>query len=306
MYNYRRIILFLNIIRLDNKTILNIIKNGLLDKFIDLKMKNINRLYFLKSNDKQLIKDNIDNINLDYEIHKLSLLNINFCTIIDRNYPSRLKQIYDAPSILYYKGKEIEKYENNIAIVGTRKPTDYGLWATKNIVSQLKEYDINTVSGMAIGIDACCHKTSLDCNIPTVGVLASSLEIKYPKRNLEIYDRMKNEILVSEFPLNTRPLKRNFVFRNRIISGLSLGVLVVEAYEKSGSLITANYAIEQNREVFAIPGNINNEYSKGCNKLIKKGAKIIEDAKDIIEELKYIKEIQKITNIREDDYNIEY
>ncbi|EHR33931.1 DNA-processing protein DprA [Helcococcus kunzii] len=294
MYNHRRIILFLNIAGINNLRIINFISEGLLDYFLHLRKNSINRLFFLTNYEKDLLYDKFDSINIDEEMRKMYQLSIKFSTILDKNYPERLKKIYNAPAILYYKGEGFDEINQCLAIVGTRKPTNYGKWCTNKIVTELARYKISTVSGMALGIDAQVHTSSIESKIHTIGVLASSLEIEYPKTNKYIYNLMKNNLLISEFPLGTNPIKRNFVFRNRIISGISLGVLVIEAAEESGSLITANYAIEQNRDVFAIPGNINSIYSEGCNRLIKKGAKIIQNANDIIEEFSFLEEVNTL------------
>ena len=195
---------------------------------------------------------------------------------------------------MYYKGNDIESLENCISVVGTRKPSEYGLYATKKILEGFRNYNVSIVSGMALGIDFQAHKTALDNGISTVGVLASSLEIIYPKTNLNLYNKMTNSLLISEFPLGTQPIKRNFIFRNRIISGLSYATIVIEAMDKSGSLVTSKYAIEQNRDVFAVPGNINSLNSLGTNELLKRGAKPITEASDLLQELDFIKEKSKI------------
>lgn len=296
MYNHRRIILFLNIIGINNLRIINFISEGLLDYFLHLSKNGINRLFFLTDLEKKYIIEKYDQINIDEEINKLYELSIKYSTIIDENYPLKLKKIYNAPAIIYYKGKGFDDIDQCLAIVGTRKPTSYGKWCTNKIIQELSKFRISTVSGMALGIDAQVHLNSIESNIHTIGVLASSLEIEYPKTNKYIYDLMENNLLISEFPLGTNPIKRNFVFRNRIISGLSLGVLVIEAASESGSLITAKFALEQNRDVFAIPGNINSVYSQGCNELIKKGAKIIQNASDLIEEFSFLEEVYSIIN----------
>lgn len=290
MYNYRRIILFLNNIGINNLRILNFISEGLLDYFFDLNSKNIDRLFFLTENEKLILKEKIDKTNIDNIIHEMSKINVKYSTIIDNNYPKILKEIYNAPVILYYRGKGFDRLDKCLAIVGTRKPTTYGLWATENIISNLSRYNLSIVSGMALGIDAKAHRVAIENNLHTIGVLASSLDIYYPKTNAYLYKMMEDNLLISEFPLNTNPIKRNFVFRNRIISGLSFGTLVIEAASESGSLITAKYALEQNREIFAIPGKINEVYSQGCNDLINKGAKLVQSIEDILEEVRFLEE----------------
>ena len=302
MNTYNDVILFLNILKINNLRIRNFISEGLLNIFLDIKAENIDKLLFLTDNEKENIKYNFNKFNLEDYKYKLEITGIKYITILDKNYPEKLKNIYDAPAVIYFKGKRDINFNNCLAIVGTRKPTEYGIWATKKIIKDLSGYDICIVSGMATGIDEIAHNAAIENNIPTVGVLASSLEIRYPKSNNYLYDKMENELLISEFPLFTNPQKQNFVFRNRIISGISFGTLVIQAAEKSGSLITAKYAIEQNRDLFAVPGNINNVYSQGCNNFIKLGAKIVQSGKDIIEDIPFIKERNRI-NLVNNNYD---
>lgn len=310
MRNIREVLLFLNIIKFSNKKTLLLLEKGLLDNLINLKKNKLIQLDFLTNKECELIVSEFSKFNIEEELNKLHKFNIKYTTIIDKNYPERLKNIFNPPSILYYKGRNLDILTNPLAIVGTRKATSYGIWAVKKIVSEFNKYDIQIVSGMATGIDFYAHNEAINNNIPTVGILASSLEYEYPKSNHHLYQKMKNELLISEFPLNTPPLKLNFVLRNRIISGISFGTLVIEAAQKSGSLITANYAIEQGRETYTIPGNINQIYSMGCNDLLKKGAKLVESASDIIEELPFINEVDKISiyskkfNLSEDEIKV--
>lgn len=292
--NIRDIILFLNICRISNLKIINLISEGFIEKFLDLNKLNVSKFSFLSDKERRIIIDKIDNLDISKEKNKLYKLNIKYVTILDDNYPKRLKNIFNPPAIIYFKGNYLDNFSNILAIVGTRKPSNYGLWVTNEIIKQLSKYNISIVSGMALGIDRKVHESSIAYNIPTIGVLASSADIIYPIRNKDLYYEMKNQLLISEFPLNTNPIKRNFVSRNRIISGLAFGTLVIEAQDRSGSLITANYALEQSRELYAIPGNINNINSHGTNMLIKKGAKLVSSAEDIIEEIGFISEVNKI------------
>ncbi|MDU6791802.1 MAG: DNA-processing protein DprA, partial [Anaerococcus sp.] len=201
------------------------------------------------------------------------------CTIFDKNYPINLSFIDDRPALFYYKGKIEKEDKNAIAFVGARKCTDYGKWSCKKIVEGFKDTNIRTVSGLAYGIDAISHKVSLENNIKTIGVIGSGLDIIYPKANKYLYEKIQEKgVIISEFPLETPPNSYNFPRRNRIISGLSKGVCVIEAKEKSGTMITTNFALDQGREVFCLPGNINSIYSKGCNKLIQEGSKLVMDA----------------------------
>jgi DNA processing protein len=209
-------------------------------------------------------------------------------SIEDKNYPKLLKKIKDAPKVLYYLG-EIKNKENCFAIVGTRRCSNYGKEIAYQIASDLAEAGLTIVSGFAPGIDTMAHKAAIEKGKRTIAILGTGLDEKsiYPKSNLKLIDKILEYggALISEFPPGTPGAKYTFPQRNRIISGLSLGVLVVEARMKSGALITASYAKEQGRKVFAIPGSIFSQTSKGCHLLIKNGAKLVENAKDILEEL---------------------
>lgn len=201
------------------------------------------------------------------------------------DYPKALFQIGDPPPFLYVKG-ELKAAEQAIAIVGSRRATHHGLLATTRLAEGLARHGIAVVSGMARGVDTAAHRGALAAGGRTVGVLGCGIDRIYPPENRPLFDAVARQgCLLSEFPLGTLPLAENFPRRNRIISGLSRGVLVVEAAEKSGSLITARYALEQGREVFAVPGNITQAASRGSNGLIKQGAKLVDCVEDILEEL---------------------
>lgn len=204
----------------------------------------------------------------------------------DDEYPKNLLNIYDPPPFLYVKGR-LDGNERSVAIVGSRFASAYGKVATEGLSRDMAKNDFIVVSGMARGIDTAAHKGALSAAGRTIAVLGSGIDVIYPPENKGLYeDICKNGAVVSEFPMGTGPLSENFPVRNRIISGISMGVVIVEASLKSGSLITASCAAEQGREVFAIPGNINSKGSKGTNKLIKDGAKLVEDAGDVLEEFK--------------------
>ena len=210
-----------------------------------------------------------------------------YLTYKDNNYPCNLKNIYNIPLLLQYYGKIEKNDELAVAVIGSRNYDDYGKSVTELIVKQLVDNDITVVSGMARGIDSIAHRSAIKYGGRTIAVIGTGLDICYPPENRELFEIIsQNGYVVTEYSLGTKPERINFPRRNRIISGLSLGVLIVQASTKSGALITANYAIEQNREVFAIPGNINNIKSSGCNSLIKKGAKLVENIEDIISEIK--------------------
>jgi DNA processing protein len=209
-------------------------------------------------------------------------------SIEDKNYPRFLKKIADPPKVLYYLG-EIKPKENCFAIVGTRRCSAYGKQVTLEIAGDLAEAGLTIVSGLAPGIDTFAHSACIERKKRTIAVLGTGLDEKsiYPKSNLKLTKKILEfeGCLISEYPPGTSGAKFTFPQRNRIISGLSLGVLVIEAPEKSGALITAEYAFFQKRKVFAIPGSIYSKTSKGCHYLIKKGAKLVENANDILKEL---------------------
>lgn len=205
-------------------------------------------------------------------------------TFTSPDYPKSLFQISDPPPFLYVKG-ELRSSERAIAIVGSRRATRYGLQTTGHLAESLARHGIAVVSGMARGVDTAAHKGALAAGGRTIGVLGCGIDKIYPPENRVLFGEMVNRgCLLSEFPLGTLPLAENFPRRNRIISALSMGVLVVEAAEKSGSLITAQYALEHGREVFAVPGNIAFATSRGSNRLIKQGAKLVDCVEDILEE----------------------
>ena len=213
--------------------------------------------------------------------HKVRLL-----TYWDEHYPDRLKGIYDPPAFLFVKG-DITCFDlPSFAIVGTRHPTGYGRMVTERFARELVQNGFIIISGLARGIDTLAHKTALQNGGKTIAVLGNGVDRIYPAENRKIYQQiMENGLLISEYPMNTNPDAGNFPKRNRIISGISSGVLITEAGEKSGALLTAYYAADQNREVFAIPGSIVSGKSEGTNNLIKSGAKLVASVEDILEEL---------------------
>jgi DNA processing protein len=209
-------------------------------------------------------------------------------TLSDRDYPPLLLQIPDPPPFLYVLGR-LKNSVNNIAVVGSRNATEYGISTTRRLCKDLALREMAIVSGMAMGIDSAAHRGALAGKGHTIAVLGSGLEMVYPAENRNLFHMIaEHGAVISEFPLLTEPEPHNFPMRNRIISGISLGTVVVEATKRSGSLITARLAAEQNREVFAVPGSIHSFKSTGTHTLIKQGAKLVEHAQDIMEELSYI------------------
>ncbi len=217
---------------------------------------------------------------------RASKLNIQIIADTDDNYPPFLKNIVDRPRVIYLKGTYTNDDKLSIAIVGSRKATPYGRWACEKFAKELSSMGITIISGLAHGIDRIAHLSALEAKSRTIGVLGNGVDHIYPKANRGIYEEIPNNgCLISEFPLGSLPLNFHFPMRNRIISGLSLGVIVIEAQEKSGSLITASHAINQGKDVFALPGNINSTYSKGTNMLIRDGAIPLLDLDDLLQEV---------------------
>lgn len=204
----------------------------------------------------------------------------------DAGYPARLRTIADPPPLLYVKGALTEGDDKAVAIVGSRSASDYGRRVARDLARGLASFGFTVVSGMARGIDGMAHETALDNAGRTIAVLGSGVERAYPPEHENLYQRIVGQgAVISELPLGTKPLAFNFPARNRLISGLSVGVVVVEATEKSGSLITASLAIDQGREVFAVPGQAGASRSRGAHMLIRQGAKLVENVDDIIEEI---------------------
>ena len=223
--------------------------------------------------------------SLKAELDQVNQKGYKILTLKDPLYPPLLKEIPDPPPYLYVCGR-LDGSRKNIAVVGSRHPTAYGISTTQNLCADLCAHEINIVSGMAVGIDAAAHRGALAGKGKTVAVLGSGFNNIYPPQNLALFEKISEQgAVISEFALNAEPEAHHFPIRNRIISGMSMGTVVVEATRKSGSLITARLAAEQNREVFAVPGSIRSFKSTGTHALIKQGAKLVENAKDILEEL---------------------
>ncbi len=227
-----------------------------------------------------------ERIDLDVEMARLRKANVQVITWQDEDYPRRLRQIYNPPPVLYVLGSLLPQDEWAVAVVGTRRPTDYGREAARVLASDLARQGITVVSGLALGIDGVAHQAALDAGGRTIAVLGSGFRYLYPYQHRDLAKRIvENGALITEYALDVRPEASNFPPRNRIISGLSMGVVVVEAGKTSGALITAQFAAEQGREVFAVPGPIFHRPSEGTNRLIQEGAKAVTSVRDILEEL---------------------
>ena len=220
------------------------------------------------------------------EVKRVEKAGIRIITYSDPAYPKKLRDIYDPPMLLYLKGKDIPVNQTFISVVGSRNPTQYGLRAAEKIGQGLARRGLGVASGMARGIDSAAHWGCLSGLGFTIAILGTGIDVLYPKSNNKLFQQIiRKGAVVSEFPVGTPPEPKNFPIRNRIIAGLSDGVAVVEATKNSGSLITASLALDQGREVFAVPGSINSFKSTGCHFLIKQGARLIENSDDIIEEI---------------------
>lgn len=236
-----------------------------------------------RSNDHRTEYEDIVNS----ELERLFKINGTLLTLWDDEFPSILRKIYDPPILLYVKGKFHDSDDYSIAVVGTRQPTNYGKIQAEKIVTDLAKQKITIVSGMARGIDSIAHRTALKNNGRTIAVLGSGLNVIYPPENSKLYEEISESgVVLSEYPLDTKPDAVNFPKRNRIISGLSLGCVVIETGITGGAMQTAALALDQGREVFAIPGNLGVRQSEGTNLLIQKGeAELITNAEDILIEL---------------------
>lgn len=226
--------------------------------------------------------------NISQQIEQYEKNGIKVITIFDQNYPSLLKEIYQPPWVLFVKGDlSLLEIQPKLAVVGSRHATQYGKNAIRLMFPPLVEKGVVIVSGLANGIDTLAHEYAMKNGGKTIAVIAGGVYHIYPKDNAELAkEMMKTQLVISEYPPDTKPLRWHFPARNRIISGLSNGTFIIEAKRKSGSLITANYAVNEGREVFSLPGSIFNQNSLGTNDLIKQGAKLVMSSEDILEELR--------------------
>lgn len=281
------------------------------DAFMD---KNIDKREIPGLTEKEFIsiKNSKDLIKVKENYAKLRSKDVYFVTKDDNCYPEKLKHIYDAPYGLYVKGKLPGKNDTVIAVVGARNCSDYGREITRYLTYELSKMGIHIISGLALGIDGYAHEGVLRAGGITYGVLGCGIDICYPKENLSYYmDMQKTGGIISEYGLGVSPKPGFFPMRNRIISGMSDGILVIDAKEKSGSLITVDIGLDQGKTIYAVPGRISDELSIGCNNLIKMGAKLVSNPKDIVEDFNMnceysLKENKKIDNLLETNEKIVY
>ncbi|GAC1642576.1 MAG: DNA-processing protein DprA [Chloroflexota bacterium] len=235
-------------------------------------------------------------LSLDREMERIRRLEVSVLTMNDAGYPQQLAEVFNAPPILYVKGEITRVDDQSLGVVGTRSPSVYGKEVATRIVPELVRNGLTVVSGLARGIDSIAHNAALDAGGRTIAVLGCGIDVVYPPENRNLYGRIARQgAVITEYPLGTKPDAYNFPARNRIISGISLGTLVVEAQAGPGALITADYALEQNREVFAFPGRSTDRGSAGCNKLIRDGrAKLVTSTEDILEELDLTVAVQQL------------
>lgn len=249
----------------------------------------------LENNTIKAILEMRPHIDLPAEMEKLDKAGVKAYTHHDDDYPARLREIFDYPPIIYIKGELTLQDEWCVAVVGTRRATVYGKQVTQEIVEDLARNKITVISGLARGIDTIAHRAALEAGGRTAAVCACGLDSIYPAENAALaHSIAANGALISEYPLGAKPRPDNFPRRNRIMSGMSLGVLVIEAGETSGAIITAHMALEQNREVFAVPGSILSPTSRGTNTLIQEGAKLVRNCTDILEELNLTASVQQL------------
>ena len=229
------------------------------------------------------------NINLGAELKRIEDFGCHVLTQADEVYPESLKQIYDPPIVLYVKGALTTKDKNGVAIVGSRQTTHYGIEVARKLAYQLGYVGVTVVSGGARGIDTAVHQGALTAKGRTIAVLGTGINLVFPPENAELFERIAaNGAVITQFPFNRPADKQSFPIRNRIVAGMTLGTVVVEANLTSGALITANFATEYGRQIFAVPGRIDSPRSKGCHELIKKGAKLCEGVEDILSEFEYL------------------
>ncbi len=237
----------------------------------------------------QKIADARADIDPDAEMEQLERAGVRAIARNSADYPAALVETFDPPAVIYIRGEILDADTRAVGVIGTRGPTSYGREVARRLSGDLARNEVTVVSGLARGIDGIAHQAALDAGGRTIAVLGSGLDTIYPSEHVALAHKIaEHGALISEFPLGTRPDARNFPRRNRIISALSLGILVVEAPFKSGAMLTVEHAVQQNRDVFAVPGPIHSEASSGTNWLIQQGAKLVTDVSDVLDELNIV------------------
>ncbi len=259
---------------------------GSAEAVLDSSPRQLMQLEGIDKKRAQLIKGSVNEDFVKRQLNYLRQTRARLISYWDEAYPRSLKAIYDPPAFLFVEGDAALMEAPSLAIVGTRVPSEYGKQVTHSLAGELSRRGFVIASGFARGVDTVAHKAALSAGGKTLAVLGNGLDVIYPSENRALLPAFERQgVRISEYPFGTKPDSGNFPKRNRIISGLSRGVLVVEAGEKSGALLTAMYALDQNREVFAVPGPISSPKSAGTNNLIKQGAKLVESVDDILVEL---------------------
>ncbi len=271
------------------KTRLLIQHFGSPEKVLEARQSELLRVHGISEKIAQGVANWRESVSIEDEFEEVAKAGLKIVTIMDDSYPANLKEIYDPPIVLYVRGELESQDKYSMALVGSRRATVYGREMAAKLAFQLAGNSFTVVSGLAHGIDTAAHRGALKARGRTIAVTGSGFNHPYPPESVEMFDQIaENGAVISEFPMDIHPDKINFPIRNRIISGLSLGVVVIEAPQHSGALITADHALSQNRLVFAVPGRTDSPTFKGNHKLIKQGAKLVESAEDILEEFDYL------------------
>ncbi len=290
-HNLRYAYIALNMIQGVGPVTVGILKSVLGDvgKIFELSDKELLSISSINRNVLQAIVENRNKVSPVLEEKRAKKIGAKIITQVDDDYPQWLKQFSDAPIVIYVLGSFAKNDKRSIAVVGTRHPTHYGREMAARISRDLTRCGFTVVSGMARGIDTIAHKSAIEAGGRTIAVLGGALDHIYPPENKELAKNIaENGVIISEFPFGRVPDKTTFPIRNRIVSGLSMGVIVVEAGLTSGAIITANIGVEQGKLIFALPGRVDSPASRGCHKLIKEGAKLVENADDILEEFQFL------------------
>lgn len=273
---------------LSNVSILRLISHCLEGNYWNYTQTELCEIAHLKGEQKENFISHYEQLPLNLEQDFFAEQATNFMTILDSAYPERLKEIYNPPAAFFYSGNIALLNQPSIAVIGSRQASAYGRQMVGKLVSGLMHKNITIVSGLARGVDTCAHQAAISYKLHTIGILGFGIDQIYPRENQQLQNYIgRHELLISEYPAGTKPLPYHFPQRNRIIAGLSLGTCVVEAKAHSGTLITAELALEAGREVFAVPGSCLVNTSEGCNRLIQQGAKPVWHAQQILEELAF-------------------